>query len=230
MSRGKQALAGRGAERIIGIFGGTFDPVHFGHLRAAQEARDVLGLSDFRLLPAGSPPHRSNTFAPAEHRLAMLRLAVSSHPGFSVDDREVRRAGLSWMVDTLEEIRREEGETPMLLLIGQDAANALDTWHEWQRLFDLAHLVIMRRPDSLVSYTGELLIQMQRRQAGNIAQLKQAMAGLTLPLEVTQLDISSTAIRRQLAEGRSPGFLMPDSVIEYIRRHRLYSSTAGSCP
>ncbi len=182
----------------------------------------MLGLSDFRLLPAGSPPHRSNTFAPAEHRLAMLRLAVSGHPGFSVDDREVRRAGFSWMVDTLEEIRHEEGETPLLLLIGQDAANALDTWHEWQRLFDLAHLVIMRRPDSLVSYTGELLTQMQRRQAENFAQLKQAMAGFTLPLEVTQLDISSTAIRRQLAEGRSPGFLMPDSVIEYIRQHRLY--------
>ena len=110
----------------VGIFGGTFDPVHFGHLRAAVEAREKLQLDDFRLLPAGSPPHRGYTVASARQRLEMLRLAVAGCEGLAVDDREVRRSRFSYMVDTLAEIRAEEGDVPLLLLIGQDAANALD--------------------------------------------------------------------------------------------------------
>jgi len=130
--------------RAIGIFGGTFDPVHFGHLRAAVEAREKLGLDDFRLLPAGEPPHRGKTSASAVQRLDMLRLAIAGCPGLQVDDREIRRAGSSFMVDTLEDLRRESPASPLLLLIGQDAANGLDRWHRWPALFDLAHLVVMR--------------------------------------------------------------------------------------
>ncbi len=118
----------------IGIFGGTFDPVHFGHLRAAVETRELLKLEDFRLLPAGTPPHRSNTVASATHRLAMLRLAVSEQSGFTVDDREVRRGGNSYMVDTLREIRNETGDSPLILMIGQDASNVLDSWHQWRSI------------------------------------------------------------------------------------------------
>jgi len=211
----------------VGLFGGTFDPVHFGHLRAALEAMEILGIRDFRLLPAGKPPHRSGTFASARHRLAMLNLAVSGQQGFTVDDREVRREGFSWMVDTLEEIRNEEGDAPLLLLIGQDAANALDSWHEWRRLFELTHIVVMRRPEARGCYSETLREQMQRRRTEDPDRLKLASAGLVLPLEVTQLDISSTAIRGQLATGRSPGFLMPDSVIDYIRENCLYGSFAA---
>ena len=206
----------------VGIFGGTFDPVHYGHLRAALEARELLKLEDFRLLPAGTPPHRSNTVGSAAHRLAMLQLAVSEYSGFRVDDREIRREGDSYMADTLREIRKEAGDSPLLLIIGQDAANALDSWHQWRMIFDLAHLVIMRRPESRLAWSGELQNQMERRLARNPEQLRERAGGLILPLEVTQLAISSTGIRTQLLAGQSPRFLLPDAVIDYIEQNKLY--------
>jgi nicotinate-nucleotide adenylyltransferase len=216
--------SGKGKSPAIGIFGGTFDPVHFGHLRAATEVKEKLQLEDFRLLPAGNPPLRASTLATAEHRVAMLRLALSDYPDLVVDDREVRRAGLSYMVDTLSEIRAEEGDRPLLLIIGQDAANNLDQWHEWRRLFDLAHLVIMRRPQSVYEYSDELLEQVQPRLVSSRRALSGVPAGLLLPLELTQLAISSTDIRRRMRAGLSPRFLMPQLVIDYIREHRLYQN------
>ena len=209
--------------QAIGIFGGTFDPVHYGHLRAALEAMEMLQLQDFRLLPAGTPPHRANTFASADHRLAMLKLALSRYPELQVDDREVRREGSSFMVETLGEIRKEAGDAPILMMIGQDAANVLDQWHEWHRLFDLTHLVIMRRPESKHIYSSALFEQMQPRLVNNPDPLKNSAAGLILPLEVTQLAISSTEIRRQIHAGSSPRFLLPDLVIDYIIEHGLYA-------
>jgi len=126
------------------------------------------------------------------------------------------------MVDTLGEIRREEGDAPILMMIGQDAANVLDQWHEWRRLFDLAHLVIMRRPESRHIYSGALFEQVQPRLVNNPIHLKNSPAGLIFPLEVTQLAISSTEIRSQILAGLSPRFLLPDPVIDYMLEHRLY--------
>jgi len=184
---------------------------------------EMLQLQDFRLLPAGTPPHRANTFASADHRLAMLKLALSRYPELQVDDREVRREGSSFMVETLGEIRREAGDAPILLMIGQDAANVLDQWHEWHRLFDLTHLVIMRRPESKHIYSSTLFEQMQPRLVNNPGQLQNSAAGLILPLEVSQLAISSTGIRCQIRAGLSPRFLLPDLVIDYIFEHGLYA-------
>jgi nicotinate-nucleotide adenylyltransferase len=213
------------AAAAIGLFGGTFDPVHFGHLRAALEAREQLGLPTLRLLPAGDPPHRADTVATAAQRLAMLKLAIAPCAGLQVDDRELRRAGPSFMVDTLAEIRREAATEPVLLLIGQDAANALDSWHRWRDLFSLAHIVVMRRPDAHFHCAGELLQEVQRRRVSEPDDLLRSPAGRILPLEVTQLDISSTLIRCLLAEGRSPQFLLPDRVLEFIRQQRLYGAS-----
>lgn len=212
----------------IGIFGGTFDPVHYGHLRAAVEARERLGLADLSLLPAGDPPHRSDTVATAHQRLDMLRLAIGSCPELRADDREVRRSGPSFMVDTLMEIRAEAGAVPLLLLIGQDAANALDSWHRWRELFNLAHLVVMRRPDSHFDCGGELRREIERRRVQDPAGLHRSPAGSVLALQVTQLDISSTLIRGLFAARRSPRFLMPDEVIEYILARRLYTDGPAS--
>jgi nicotinate-nucleotide adenylyltransferase len=206
----------------IGIFGGTFDPVHYGHLRAALEAREKLGVQELRLLPAGQPPHREAPSASPRHRLAMLERAVEGVPGFTVDDREVRRGGHSYMSDTLQEIRQEAGPVPLLLLIGQDAANGLDRWHEWRSLFDLAHLVVMRRPNAHGSYQGELKQEMARRRVSRVEDILDAPAGRVLPLPVTQLEISATAIRAMIANGNSPGFLLPPTVVDYIGRHHLY--------
>jgi nicotinate-nucleotide adenylyltransferase len=206
----------------IGILGGTFDPVHNGHLRAAVEAREKLGLGELRLLPAGDPPHRPKPLASAGQRLEMLRLATRSCDGLAVDDREVRRAGPSFMVDTLTEIRSEAGGAPLFLLIGQDAANALDGWHRWQELFGLAHLVVMRRPDAHFQCAGELRRQIEMRRVEKPGQLHETESGCVLALEITQLDISSTLIRELFARGSSPRFLMPDAVIEYILQGRFY--------
>ncbi len=207
----------------IGLFGGTFDPVHFGHLRAAAEAKEKLGLKDFRLLPVGEPAHRSQTFASSEHRLAMLRLAVAEHPDLNVDNREVRRTGVSYMVDTLAEIRTEAGsQTPIILMVGQDAAHGLTSWYRWQELFDYAHLVVMTRPDSPDDFSSELETFINKRRTNEVEDLYQNPAGLLLDLEVTQLAISSTAIRGHVAAGRSPRFLLPDRILGYIGFHYLY--------
>jgi nicotinate-nucleotide adenylyltransferase len=214
-------MPGKGA---IGIFGGTFDPVHFGHLRAAAEASEKLPLQTFRLLPAGTPPHRSRTFASAAHRLAMLALATEEHADLVVDDREVRRQGNSYMVDTLAEIRSEEGDTPLVLMVGQDAVNKLDTWHRWRDLFDLAHLAVMQRPGSKHEYSGVLFEALQPRLVNDPGALAESSHGCVLPLEVTQLEISSTGIRRLISEGKSPRFLLPESVIAYIQEHGLYTA------
>ena len=132
----------------IGILGGTFDPVHYGHLRAAVEVREMLGLSEVRMLPAARPPHRETPAAAPEHRFEMLRLATAAEEFLLPDDSEMRREGPSWMVDTLSGFRARCGAQPLVLIIGQDAANGLDGWREWRRLFELAHIAVMCRPGS----------------------------------------------------------------------------------
>ncbi|MEM1080281.1 MAG: nicotinate-nucleotide adenylyltransferase [Pseudomonadota bacterium] len=206
----------------IAIFGGTFDPVHYGHLRAAAEVAEQLGVSDFRLLPAGQPPHRASTWAAARHRMAMLELALAPHADLSVDDREVQRSGPSYMVDTLRSIRAEAGDLPLLLCVGQDAANHLDGWHEWRQLPALAHLVIMTRPHSEPSYSSALAEVFEACQECAPEQLMNSPAGRVCRVEVTRLAISSTTIRRQLSDSRDPRFLLPSTVLAYIRKHGLY--------
>ena len=209
-------------DKAIGIFGGTFDPVHFGHLRAATEAKEKLAIQDFRLLPAGNPPHRKGTYANGCHRLAMLRLAVADHPDIAVDDREVQRGGASYMADTLQDIRHQSGDYPLLLFVGQDAANRLDTWHRWKDLFDLAHVIIMTRPQSPHAYSPELAGIIQARETSDKDDLYASPQGRVYYLEVTQLAISSTDIRSQVNAGLSPRFLLPDRILGYIHYHGLY--------
>ncbi|GAB4167644.1 MAG: nicotinate-nucleotide adenylyltransferase [Wenzhouxiangellaceae bacterium] len=206
----------------IAIFGGTFDPVHYGHLRAASEAAEQLGVTDFRLLPAGQPPHRSGTWAEPWHRLAMLELALAPHADLSVDEREIRRQGPSFMVDTLAELRREAGDVPVLLCLGQDAANDLDRWHRWRELLAHAHLVVMTRPDARPEYRAELGDFIAARTVSDPQALLTRPAGGVCSINVTRLAISSTDIRAQLAAGRNPRFLLPSTVLAYIHKHGLY--------
>lgn len=209
-------------KQATAIFGGTFDPVHYGHLRAAAEVSELLDVSDFRLLPAGQPPHRDYTGAEAYHRLAMLELALAPYPDLTVDEREVRREGPSYMVETLATIRAEAGDVPVILCLGQDAANKLDGWHRWQELFELAHLVVMKRPRSRPRYPQAVAEELKARRVRSTAALMSEAAGRVRYLEVTQLAISSTDIRTQLAAGRDPRFLLPATVLAYIRKHGLY--------
>lgn len=210
----------------IGIFGGTFDPVHFGHLRMAQELGEALGLAQVRFIPAATPPHRRPPHASAHHRAAMVQLAIAGNPVFTLDTRELDRSGPSYTVDTLAELRTEYPDAPFCLLLGGDAFLGLAGWHRWQELLSLAHLVVAHRPgaspaEALMSPPLQDLYRQHRTDSIN--EIRQARAGSILLLPMTALDISASAIRDMLAHGDSPRYLLPDAVQDYIHHHHLYS-------
>lgn len=199
--------------------GGTFDPIHYGHLRLAEEMADVLGLARVLFIPAGQPPHRAAPRTAARHRLAMVRAAVAGNPRFAVDEREVVSARPSYTVDTLTALRAELGEAPALwLLLGADAFLGLPGWHDWRRLFDLAHIAVAARPGAATALPGALPQPLESEVS------KRQAAGSVLLRATPQLDISATAIRDILARGGSARYLLPDAVLGYIDEHQLYSN------
>jgi len=209
----------------IGVFGGTFDPIHFGHLRTAFEIMHAVRLHEVRLVPAGDPPHRAPPRVAAAQRLELVQAAATDQPGFIVDDREVRRAGPSYTVLTLRELRGERPETPLCLIVGMDAFLGLPTWHRWTELLSLAHLIVAPRPGWVAPSTGELGALLARHGVDDCEPLHNALAGRILIQPVTQLEISSTELRDLLAAGRDPRYLVPDSVRELIRARHSYSDS-----
>lgn len=207
----------------IGLLGGTFDPVHIGHLRAALEVKEQLALDEVRLLPSARPPHREQPQASAQQRLQLCQLAVKGVPGLSVDDRELRRATPSYTVDTLLELRDELGAAAQLFwLVGEDALAGLPTWHRWQELFELAHWVVLKRPDQAQAWSVELAAELARRSCS--ADQLHGPAGFVVFLQQPALMVSATDIRKRLAQGRSVRFLLADAVDEQIRAQHLYSA------
>lgn len=197
----------------VAIFGGTFDPVHLGHLRAAWEASEQLD-ADVRMMPAHVPPHRPPTRASAGQRVAMLRAALEGQDRLQLDTRELKREGPSYSVDTLLDLRRELGpETPLVLLVGADAFAGLDRWDRWRRLFDLAHIGVLTRPGADTRPGPELRAEIEARHCDTPGQLREAPSGRVVQLPVTALDISASAIRAQLAAGRSPRYLLPEALL-----------------
>lgn len=209
-------------QRPVGIFGGTFDPIHYGHLRVALEVLEALDLAELRLLPARQPPHRDTPGASPEQRLTLLRLAVSEQPGFVIDERELHRAGPSYMVDTLASLRAELPHSPLCLLVGRDAFGDLPGWSRWTQLFELAHLVVLTRPGDWPSLPTALQAEIDQRRLAEAADLARRSAGGIWFQEVTPLAISATRIRALLEVGRSPRYLLPDRVHDFIRTHGLY--------
>ena len=208
---------------VLGVFGGTFDPVHIGHLRTAYELRAHLGLTEVRMVVSGSPPHRARPAAAAADRWRMLELALAGAPhcGLVADRRELDRAGPSYMVDTLEEMRAEAGEMPICLLLGTDAFAGLARWHRWTDIARLAHLVVVARPGDGEVYDGPLRALWDRR-TDDPTRLREVPAGRVLTVTLTQLDVSATRIRRQIADGLGAEFLTPAPVVRYIETRRLY--------
>ncbi|WP_412478621.1 nicotinate-nucleotide adenylyltransferase [Azonexus sp. IMCC34839] len=210
----------------LGLFGGTFDPVHYGHLRLAEESVAHLGLGGVRWMPAGQPPHRGTPQVTAADRLAMVRLATADNPSFSVDAAEVEAAEPSYTVHTLERLRHELGEqTPLVLLVGADAFAGLATWHRWSDIFDLAHVAVSHRPGfpvELASLPDEVAAEYAARRLADAGQLGDATHGGIVTFAMTQLAISATQIRKLLTNGLSARYLLPDSVLDYIQTHSLY--------
>lgn len=209
----------------IGIFGGTFDPVHFGHLRSALELFEQLALQRLHLVPSAVPPHRDAPHATPEQRLAMLQLAVKGQPGFFVDEREIERSGPSYMVDTLDSLRAEVGQTPLCLILGVDAFLGIPDWHHWRRLLDLAHIVVAHRPGwsmNEMSLSPTLRQVVRGHGLNEVAELHTRSAGGVLLQGVTQLDVSATDIRARIAAGKSANYLLPAAVWQYIQEQDLY--------
>lgn len=212
----------------VALLGGTFDPVHYGHLHLADDVRAALRLREVRLVPAGDPPHRAGPSASAADRLAMLHLAVREFPGLAVDARELARTGKSYTVLTLEELRAEDPARPILLLLGADAFHGLPTWHRWREISDLAHLVVVARPgsDLEAGLPEALRADWARRRVTDPHRLKETPAGAIYVQVVTPQPIAATTIRAQLARGVEGAAavreLLPPAVLAYIDQHRLY--------
>lgn len=209
----------------IGIFGGTFDPIHHGHLRLAEEAREALSLEQIVLIPSGQPPHREAPQTPANHRLAMAQLAAAGNPAIIVDPAEVESATPSYSVLTLARLRARFGQArPLVLLLGADAFAGLASWHRWRELFALAHIAVANRPGHPPqALPAPLAAECAPRLVAHAADLLGAAAGRVLPFEMTPLAISASLIRARLAAGQSVRYLLPDSVLDYIHSHHLYT-------
>lgn len=214
----------------IGLFGGTFDPVHHAHLRLAVEVREALGLAELRLLPCHVPALRAAPGASAAQRLAMLECAVRGEPGLVVDGRELRRAGPSYTVDTLAEVRAEVGpEVPLVWLLGLDALAGLPRWERWRELTDYAHLAVLGRPGAELPDDPALAAFIAAHAASPAALAERPAGGLWFQ-PATRLEIAATQIRAALAAGRSARYWLPDTVLDYIVRAGLYGSARPHAP
>ncbi|MGH8281038.1 MAG: nicotinate-nucleotide adenylyltransferase [Gammaproteobacteria bacterium] len=209
--------------RKIGIFGGSFDPIHYGHLRPALEILSTLSLDEIRFIPAGQPPHRGVPAASAALRLDMVKAAIAGEPRFLVDEREIRRSAPSYTVDTLTELRHEFPRDALMLIVGMDAFLGFPGWHEWRKIFDFAHVIVAHRPGWVLQSGGELAETIRRRRAKSAQEIVAVLAGCILMQPVTQLEISSTQVRAGIAAGGDPRYLVPETVRELILNSHCYA-------
>ena len=209
----------------VGVLGGAFDPVHIGHLRGAMAVLDHLGLQRVDLLPAAQSPLKDSAHLDAVHRLAMLEAAVCDVPGLGIDSRELDRPGPSFTIDSLTAIREEsEAGRPIIWIMGSDGLATLPNWSRWEQLLELAHIVVMDRPGA-APMPAAVGLWLERHQASADWLLNHPSGGV-LMLQQPLLDIASSAIRELIASGKSPRFLLPEAVMEYIARHDLFAPLA----
>ncbi len=210
-------------QKPIGLLGGTFDPIHHGHLRLALELYESFNLAEVRLIPSAYPPHRESPAISAELRLEMLQVAIDGLQGIKADNRELLRSGPSYTIDTLQSIREEEGNCPIYMILGMDAFMNLHTWHRWQELLHYAHILLVRRPGKLLPMAHVIRDFLDMNHVKNLDELLTQAAGKIYVVEdIPPLTISATQIRNLLANGRNPRYLLPRSVLNIINTHQLY--------
>lgn len=213
--------------QLIGVLGGTFNPIHFGHLRLAQELTDALNLKEVRFIPAANPPHKDAPSVSAFYRAEMVKLAIADNPSFKLDERELQREGASYTIDTLISLRSKIGpEVALCLIMGSDAFTRLNTWHRWQEILDYCHIILVQRPPITVTnqppLANELTLLLQNHYTENVSDLTNQNAGFIHMQTITALSISSTAIRAAFKLKQIPRYLMPQTVIDYIAINQLY--------
>ncbi len=211
--------------RHVGLLGGTFNPIHFGHLRMAQELADAVNLDEVRFITSANPPHKTAPNVSAEHRCHMVQLAIQNNPQFLLDTRELNRTGASYTIDTLISLRSELGDDVALsLMMGSDAFTKLNTWHRWQELLNFCHLILVQRPSSLIKQPLDHALEtlLHEHYTEDADDLSAQAAGCIHMQYVTSLDISSTAIRAAFKNKLTPRYLLPENVIHYIELHQLF--------
>lgn len=210
----------------IGLLGGTFNPIHFGHLRMAQELADALNLDEVRFIPAANPPHKITPTVSAQQRVAMVQLAIDDNPLFKLDARELERAGASYTIDTLISLREELGSKASLcLMMGSDAFTKLDSWHRWDELLNYCHIILVQRPNAKSEKLSDKMTAfLSQHYTENLDDLAEKTAGYIHMQAITTQDISATHIREKLATGNSAKYLMPDTVLAYIQQQQLYKA------
>lgn len=212
--------------RSIGLLGGTFNPIHFGHLRLAEEISEHLALDEMRLIPASVPPHKVAPQVSAEHRANMVNLAIQNNQKFVLEDCELQREGASYTIDTLIDLRKKLGkEISLYLVMGSDAFAYFDTWYRWQEILNYCHIVLVQRPNhenTVEIFSNSIKHFYNARYKENLQDLQKCSGGFITTQTITPLAISSTDIRERLNNKKSVRYLLPQTVLEYIEKHQLY--------
>ena len=218
------------ARACIGVFGGTFDPIHYGHLRTALEIRERMALDHVRFVPCNDPPTSKRPLLDAATRLRIVNAAIATEPDFVADDREIVRGGVSYTVDTLQSLRTEFEGVPLALVMGMDAFVSLPSWRDWRRFLEYVHIIVAHRPGWEAPRDGVLGELVSRHAVHSPRALHEAQAGHLFIAEVTQLEISSTALRASISDGVDPKFLVPPAVRSIVLELECYARTATRKP
>ncbi len=217
--------------QLIGILGGTFDPIHNGHIRLALEAQQQLELDQVRFMPVNIPPHRTRPVASSSHRRSMIELSIQDESKLYIDLRELESEDISYSINTLKSLRQEFTDDALYLIVGKDALNKIDSWKDWQELLDYAHIVVANRPsistrESTNNISPELQSWIEKHQITDHAQLKTCSSGNIVFINIPMLDISSSMVRKFYLENKTVDNLLPTIAQTYIKDNQLYLDTA----
>jgi nicotinate-nucleotide adenylyltransferase len=207
---------------LIGIFGGTFDPIHLGHIKIAEQALQTCYLQKVLFIPCYQPHHRTKPIASPTQRLQMVQLAIKDYANFDVDDREIKRQDISFMFDTLQSLRQDYPHDSLCLILGHDSFATLDKWHKWQELINYANLIVINRPNIQIDLSEPVKNLLKTNEIFDATKLQTKSHGLIYQLNITPIPISATEIREQLQQQKTPINTLPTKVYEYIIAKKIY--------